>query len=339
MPLDIAGKKISYWWLVGGGVGVVLVVYLYRRGTSASTATTATTADSSTVDPATGLPYSQDSQIDPLTGMTFLSEAEEYGSVSAAEAAVSSGSAYDPYGDADTSNVGYDAGYSTGYGAYYGTGTPTGASYASNAAWAQAVQTGLSALGYSAETVGSALGLYLNGSALNATQTAIVQTAVAEYGPPPVGSFAIVQSGNGSGGGGGTTVKVPPVTGLTVEQATAVIDAEGLKASGPAGVQGVTHVVTSTTPAEGASVASGSTVKLAYKSESGGSSGSTADVTVPNVVGQEQSKAYGVLSAAGLHPSGPAPVPGKVHTVTAQRPTAGSKVSRNSTVTLTSKTS
>src|SRR5215469_1554067 len=41
------------------------------------------------INPVTGLAYSQDTATDPVTGLPYLSEAEQYGSVQAAEAAVS----------------------------------------------------------------------------------------------------------------------------------------------------------------------------------------------------------------------------------------------------------
>jgi hypothetical protein len=200
--MKIGGKEISNWWLLGGGGGLVLVVYLYKRSASASSSTSGTTG----TDPVTGLPYSEDSTVDPLTGMTYLAEAQEYGSVSAAEAASSGGSGYSASGESPYSGT---AGGSTGT----TTTTSSTGSYATNAAWAQAVTAGLTSLGYSSTDIAAALGLYFAGAALGSgsdgvSYASIVQAAVAEFGPPPVGTYSIISepsSGGGGSGDGGTT--------------------------------------------------------------------------------------------------------------------------------------
>jgi hypothetical protein len=85
--------------VVAGGI------YMYKRSSSASTS--ASTTASTGIDPVTGLPYSEDQTVDPLTGMTYLAEAQEYGSVSAAEAAYlgSNSAAYDYAEGDDTSGT------------------------------------------------------------------------------------------------------------------------------------------------------------------------------------------------------------------------------------------
>jgi hypothetical protein len=210
--MKIAGHEINNWWLIGGGGGLVLVIYLYKRGSSSSNSSTTAANSASAIDPVTGLPYSEDSQIDPLTGMTYLAEAQEYGSVSAAEAAVSSGSAYG-------SSYGADNGYSgtAGYPTLNATGgtTVNGTSYATNAAWSQAVTTGLVGLGYSAADVSAALGLFFAGQPLGVapdgvSYATIVQAAEAEFGLPPQGTYQIIaaptgSTGAGTTGGGSTT--------------------------------------------------------------------------------------------------------------------------------------
>lgn len=220
MNLHIAGHKINGWWIAGGGAGVLAIWYLYKR--SASSATAGDTS-SSAIDPATGLPYSEDSTVDPLTGLTYLTEAQEYGSVSAAEAAVSSGS---QFATAEgTGNGAIDSGFPTITSDGGGT---TGTSYATNAQWSQAVTAGLVSLGYSATDVAAALGLYFQSMPLGAgsdgvSYASIVQAAVAEFGPPPVGTFNIVtqpssggSTGTGTGGTGtgtgGTGTTPPPKT-------------------------------------------------------------------------------------------------------------------------------
>jgi Fibronectin type III domain len=113
MAIEIAGKKVNKWVLIGGaGVLVAGGIYMFRRS-SASTSAGSTTPSSSAIDPVTGLPYSEDQTIDPNTGLTYLAEAQEYGSVSAAEAALlgSNSSAYDYAGGGDSS--GTDTGSTT----------------------------------------------------------------------------------------------------------------------------------------------------------------------------------------------------------------------------------
>jgi uncharacterized protein YqgV (UPF0045/DUF77 family) len=257
--VEIAGKKINNWWLVGGAAGVAVVFYLYKQSEGSSSSTAATSDNSSSIDPVTGLPYSQDNQVDPATGMTYLQEAQEYGSVSAAEAAVSSGSYYgaEGYGYA-----GQDTGYPTGY---YGYGN-TGYSYASNAQWSQAVTAGLTALGYSATDISAALGLYFQSMPLSASQAAIIQAAIAEYGPPPQGSYPIIQQG--SNPTTNPTVTVPNVIGQDVTNAQQNLSEVGLKStlSGPpTTVEGEVREVSAMTPSAGSKVNDGTTIKLTYK--------------------------------------------------------------------------
>lgn len=212
--MNIGGKKVPTW-AVYGGVGVAVVggiLYFRSRGSSPAG------GSASQTDPVTGLPYSMDSQVDPQTGLTYLAEAQQYGSVSAAEAALAGTGA-------GAGAAGYGGGIS-GYGYGYPTSDITGSgglpttTYTTNAQWVQAATAGLEGLGYNGSDVGAALGLYLLGMALNSTQVTIVQTAVAEFGPPPVGTFAIIASpnsqtgstGSGSGGTSGTggNPPVPP---------------------------------------------------------------------------------------------------------------------------------
>src|SRR6202041_2966499 len=95
---------------------------------------------------------------------------------------------------------GIDSGDPTGWDGSGTTTTPTGTTYATNAQWSQAVQAGLVGLGYSSEDVAAALGLFFAQHPLSTTQAQLIQTAEAEYGPPPQGTYPIV----GTGGGGGT---------------------------------------------------------------------------------------------------------------------------------------
>jgi hypothetical protein len=270
--MKIGKHEVNNWVVIGGGVGVVAVVYFYKKSanSAAANSSTASTSTSNAIDPLTGLPYTQDSQIDPLTGMTYLSEAQEYGSVQAAESAVQSGSSYGAYGYGTTGYYG-TAGYPTTN--VNGSPPTTGTSFANNAQWAQAVQSGLAGLGYSSTDVASALGLYLNNMPLGTladgvSAVSIVQAAVAEYGPPPVGSFTIIQSGT-------TTppptvnnnVTVPNVVGQSNVDAQRILKAAGFKVSAPAdyGPKGSVMYITSEQPAAGTSVAPGTTILLEGK--------------------------------------------------------------------------
>lgn len=202
--------KLPPWgkFAVVGGAGAVIVFAYYQHRQSASSATS--TSTDTTVDPATGLPYSEDGQVDPGTGMTYSAEVQEYGSVQAAESAL---------GSSDTASYGYP--YSGGgYSDYYPTSDTTSTyTYGSNAEWAQAVEGGLSDIGWSTTDVASALGRYLGGLSLTPDQANIVQAALAEYGNPPVGTYQIIPAPSSStGSSSGTQVsglrvaKVNPAT-------------------------------------------------------------------------------------------------------------------------------
>lgn len=267
--VTIAGHKINNWWLIGGSVGVVGVIYFYNKG-NANSAANSTAASNSGTDPVTNLPYSEDSQIDPLTGMTYLSEAQQYGSVSAAESSVSSNSGYTLGGS--------DYGYSGTAGYAYPTTnvtSGTGGTFATNAQWAQSVTTGLAGLGYSTEDVAAALGLYFQGHPLGnapdgVSYQSIIQAAVAEFGPPPVGNYSIIGSpttGTAPKTGAPDTVTVPNVVGDTQANAFSAIQAAGLHPSGQTAIKGKTLTVTAQSPKSGAKADKGSTVQLTSKVE------------------------------------------------------------------------
>jgi hypothetical protein len=174
--VKIGGKQVPNWAVYGGiGVAVVGGVLWWRnRSAGSSTPSNATTAatNANLIDPATGIPYA-----DETAG------------------AIGSTGGY--------SGLGY--GYPTSD--ITGSTLSSGTSFTTNAQWAQAVEAGLTGLGYDAQAVGSAIGKYLLSQPLTSDQVTIVQTAVAEYGPPPVGTFAIIAGGAApppppSGGGG-----------------------------------------------------------------------------------------------------------------------------------------
>lgn len=210
--VTIAGHKFPKWvvWASAiGGTGAVYLAYRAHASTAASSATSAATG----TDPVTGLPYSEDNGIDPITGQTYLAEAQEYGSVSAAEAAVSQ--------DATGAGYGYDSGYSesglaAGEPDYYSSTAQS--TYASNADWVAAVTAGLEQLGYSASDVNAAVAGYLAGLPLTSTQAGLVQTALAEFGNPPTGSYSIIAQSTAAGA---TTTGQSTSTGSTTGTSSA----------------------------------------------------------------------------------------------------------------------
>lgn len=250
--------KLKPWeWGIAAVAGLGITYLAWKQHAANSSASTAATA--SGTDPLTGMPYSEDNQVDPATGMTYLDEAQEYGSVSAAEESVSSYGTSDYYGNG-TPVLGYTGEGYDNYDYYTGTGAET---YASNAQWSQAVQAGLTDIGYSSTDVSGALGRYLAGLSLTTAQAGIVQAAIAEYGPPPVGTFQIItQSPVPTGGTGAEMVKVPDLFGYEQVNAINTLKAVGLHPSYSAPPKGKTFYVDRTVPAAGTSVKKGTEVRL-----------------------------------------------------------------------------
>ena len=322
---------------VYGGIGAVVLVlgvWWYRQrkaSSSGSAASTGTATGSQATDPA-----GNTGTIDPATGYVYGSPEDQQ--------ALATASGYGaPY---DTSQLGGGLG---GY--YYGPGgstqtvPPGPGNFADNAEWAQYAETYMiDTLSADANSVGNALGKYITGQPVDSTQQNIVQEAIAVAGYPPVsgpGGYPPnirTSSGGGGGGGGGSQTLVPNVNGRDAGEAHNLIQAAGLvPVEGERGQQ--PHwVVTSTRPAGGKTVTKGTRV-IIYAKAGPHKPPPGTKVKVPNVVGMEQAKAFAELSKAGLHPTGPHPVKGKVHTVTAESPRAGTEVSRGTTVRLTSRLS
>lgn len=281
--------------------------------TSAATATTSTT----TIDPVTGLTVSQDDAVDPVTGMTYLAEAQAYGSVQAAESAFQFGTTVGTGGTPPS--VGTGTGNTP-----TGTGSPT-SPYTSNAAWAQAVQAGLTDIGYDPQTVADALGLYLTAQPMTSAQAQIIATAIAEFGPAPIGNLQIITQPDKKPA---TTVTVPDVKGKSVEEADAAIKAAGLTPGTGSHEKGT---VTAQSPGPGAQVAPRARVNLTV-----GKQPTENTVTVPNVVGKHLVDAQEAITDAGLRStfSGPSFHTGEVRTVTSQNPKAGEKVAKDTNIKL-----
>jgi hypothetical protein len=199
----IAGREVPRWVAIASAVGGLFAVYFAYKQYQASKSSSSSASNPSATDPVTGLPYSEDSTIDPLTGMAYLAEAQEYGSVSAAEQAVSAENASTLSSEYSTAGTTGTLG-TTGTTGTVTTEVPT-AAYTTNAQWVAAATAGLEALGYSASDVNSALAAYLANLPETATQAGITQTAINEYGPPPVGSYTIVMASSTTTAAAGST--------------------------------------------------------------------------------------------------------------------------------------
>lgn len=220
MPFENPFKNLSpaqRWMVIGGGAfvgGIVLYQHHsstgswnpFKSATATPTAGTTAAGTPTSIDPITGLAYSDDNATDPVTGQTYLAEATQYGSVAAAEASVSA------YGQSTASGSGIPVNPASPISAG-SINTAVGTNvYTSNAAWAQAATAGLVDVGYVGTDVATALGNYLTQTPLTSAQAALVNTAIAEYGPAPVGSLQIVLA-PASGPGASTPVSAPSING------------------------------------------------------------------------------------------------------------------------------
>jgi PASTA domain len=255
-PVIIGGIAVT-----AGGSGLYLYLHHKKTGSWFGSGTAATATD--TTDPVTGLPTSEDNTIDPVTGLTYLAEATQYGSVATAESAVSA------YGASSATGTG--TGVLPADGGVSGTTTSAAGSvnsptYTSDAAWAQAVQAGLSSVSggtsYDGTDIGTAIGDYLENVPVTAAQASVINTALAEYGPPPSGAHQIIQAPVTAPGKTMVTIPhLPP--NIDVEDASPIITELGLKvALSPNSNPGAIRIVKSTTPAEGTKVTPGTTVTL-----------------------------------------------------------------------------
>jgi PASTA domain-containing protein len=348
--------KVPKKYAAGGLVivGTLIIVYYVRKKKSSAASTSAAAGAATSTDqyPPDGTvgnpqdPYSTD----PATGQTYGDEA------------VGSGGTYGAYGDSDSADSGsypwdgtvgneddpysLDPGTGETYGnegsGSTGTGTTGGPPFANNSDWEnwalQQLQENDSSFDV-ADTI-TALGLYLDGQPVTAAQKTLIFDATGIAGDPPVAgpnNYPPNVKTNGDTGGSGATVQVPNCAGQTAGTAHNLITDVGLKPTDPNGnVPGeASWKVTSTSPAAGTTVQQGTSVQInAQKPAS-----TSGSVTVPNVVGQPIDKAGPAITAAGLKYSGPAPVKGKTVTITAESPSAGSKVAKGSTVRCTGKTS
>jgi hypothetical protein len=305
MAVKIFGHSVSTpaAAAIAGGSGLAIwFAWKQHKDSAASTA-----SSPSAIDPVTGLPYSQDNAIDPLTGQAYLAEAQEYGSVSAAESAV-----------AGESSLDYSSAFGSGGGSS-STGVTTevaSGGYASNAAWAQAVTAGLTAIGYTSTDISGALGAYLGSLPETPAQATIVQAAIAEYGPPPVGSFTVIMATTTTTASGGSTstgtASGTTTTTGTGSAATTTSTAPAVIKTAPTGfrvvsVTGGDNVALAWNAVPGATgyvIAYGPTSgSQEYKQGVGG--GGTTSATVPGVGAGSAGKHYFELWAVPAATGGP----------------------------------
>jgi hypothetical protein len=163
-------KKSTVWLLVaGGGVGLIGLIYVYRKQSQANT----TGATDPSIDPATGIPYANE------MGGGLNSP---YGTTPSL------------YGYTDPSTGAFITGVGSG-------GVVTQPS--TNASWAQQVEAYMQNLGYDPTAIAAALGKYLTGGMLTSDQQSIVQAAQGFFGNPPQSVPPIqVTPPPGQGGGG-----------------------------------------------------------------------------------------------------------------------------------------
>jgi hypothetical protein len=171
---------------------------------------------------------------------------------------------------------------------------------------------------------------YNDGTEVDYTSSNTTQIELYQSGVEADGVGALGTDGAFTVTYGTPTVVVPNVIGRTdLDTAEGVITDAGLvaKAAGDSGV-GNKGEVTAESPAAGTSVPAGSTVTLTY---------TDAEVTVPSEIGRtDLSTAEAAIRAAGLvvKAAGDSGV-GNKGKVTAESPSAGTKVAKGSTVTLT----
>lgn len=250
-----------------GGAAVIggILVVKHHSSTGSwnpwSSTTKGSNGSPNAIDPVTGMAYSQDNVVDPLTGQTYLAEAEQYGSVQAAESAVSS------FGT--SSNTGSGIPVNPASSQSSDSSTTVGSAYTSNAAWAQAATAGLADIGYPETDVATALGDYLTATPVTSVQAGYIRTAIAEFDNPPIGTFQIILAPDKKPGAGQSMV--PPVIGTELVNAQRIIADAGLKstARGPVFTAGKgTRIVVNQVPQPQTKVTRNSTVILTYEIQS-----------------------------------------------------------------------
>jgi hypothetical protein len=228
VAVPVVGKTKKTYVYAGLAVVVAAVGYYYYKQKSAPPAAAAGTgADPYPPDGTVGDPTDLYST-DPATGQTYGDEQAGYqgGSYTGASpSTATSGDAYPWDGTYNNPNDPYSMDSSTGStygdegGGGGGGGGGSGPPFSTNAAWSQYVLSYFTSNGYShipART--SAIGKYIAGGQVDATEEGYINDAIAIGGPPPVsGTGGYPPSIRVSGGkGGGKTYADNPVKGLKV---------------------------------------------------------------------------------------------------------------------------
>lgn len=204
MPIKLDPKKKKQLMIVAViGVGGAAAYILWKNKTSTASSTDTddtddTGDDTSGIDPATGVPYSEE-EIDPSTGVPY---ADEMGAMSPMGTTAGMDGAYDPSTGAYTPGLGdatigslLGGGTSPSPGLTTGYATAPGQSYQAqpavpenNSQWTTGALSDLTSLGYDPATTAAALGLYIAGQPLTQDQYDLVATALGLSGNPPSGA-------------------------------------------------------------------------------------------------------------------------------------------------------
>lgn len=264
--------------VAAGAVGLVGIgiIYYYTKQKKASAAVPAATStnqyppDGTTGDPSD--PYSTD----PATGQTYGDEAVGSNStLGAYGSGAASGQYYDPTTGAYDLSSPYGTSPTTQ--PYQTTGGPP---FSNNSAWSDWVIQELQAQNFNIDVgaLTDAIGLYLNGQPVDATQAQYVFNSRAIGGDPPVagtnGYPPNLRTNGSTGGGSGNgtgTIQVPNIVGLSAGQAHDAIVAAGLVPTQASGGH-ASDIVTSQNPTAGTNVAVGSTVTIIVANPSTGGS-------------------------------------------------------------------
>jgi len=240
-------KKHPWPWTVGG-IAVAGGIWYWRRQAAAA----AVPASVDTIDPATGLPYSQ----------------EASGGFAAPG---SLGGAVSGYGGSY-----YGSGNINGYDQYgnpvYSTGITGNMVYTTNADWAQAAENDLLALGVTQQAAATAITRILAGLTVTIAQQDLFMQAIGLIGQPPQGYPKPIKLINSPAQPGPPpphppilvpTIVVPNLIGMTQGDAYRTLEAVGLKSTGK--VSRIIYIVTSQSPKAGTHVLKGSIVTLQFR--------------------------------------------------------------------------
>lgn len=202
-------KKKTALWVTFGGVGLVLgYIYLKQRGTIGGGSSTASTAATVT-DPAGNVCAT----LDPTSGYCPGSAEDQAYYSTGGLGPATTGGFVDTSGALDNTS---------------GGSSPIGpGSFSNNAEWAQYCESSMGSNG--ADAIAAALGKYITGGAVSATQVTTIDEAIAIGGYPPVqGPGGKPPSINQTGAPNPTQVTVPNVIGERLPEAHAKLKAAGL---------------------------------------------------------------------------------------------------------------